>query len=114
MSEKNLRKNLYASFKKRAIYKRGLEVGKALSRHAPSDMEGIKNAFLTLDPDEGRMFSAEVLRSDAQGVDIRFNRCPLKEAWQEAGLSDKETAKICAIAARVDNGTFEGAGVAFY
>ena len=57
--------------------------------------------------------TAEVLRCDAGGVDIKFHRCPLREAWQEAGLSDEDTAKICAIAARVDNGTFEGPALSF-
>jgi hypothetical protein len=140
MSEQDLRNALYGSFKnrammyyhifdelrkeigeerataimKRAIYKRGLQIGKPLAKYGPDDLEGLKNAFLGLDPDEGRMFSAEILRSDAEGVDIKFHRCPLREAWQEAGLSDEETAKICAIAARVDNGTFEGAGFEFY
>jgi hypothetical protein len=104
-----------AAIMKRGIYKRGVEIGKQLlAKYGPDDLEGLKNAFLGLDPDEGRMFSAEVLRSDAEGVDIRFHRCPLREAWQEAGVSDEETAKICAIAARVDNGTFEGAGFEFF
>jgi hypothetical protein len=140
MPEETLRQNLYASFKnrammyyhlfdemrkemgeekaavimKRAIYQRGLEIGKQLAPYGPGDLEGVKKAFLALDPDEGRMFSAEVLRSDAEGVDLKFHRCPLREAWQEAGLSDEETAKICEIAARVDNGTFEGAGFEFW
>lgn len=140
VSEKELRNALYGSFKnrammyyyifdemrqeigeerasaimKRAIYKRGLEIGKQLAKYGPDNLEGLKDAFLGLDPDEGRMFSAEILRCDAGGVDIKFHRCPLREAWQEAGLSDEDTAKICAIAARVDNGTFEGAGFEFF
>ena len=36
-------------------------------------------------PDGGRMFEPEVTRADAGGVDIKFHRCPLKEAWLEAG-----------------------------
>jgi hypothetical protein len=39
--------------------------------------------------------------------------CPLKEAYQEAGLSDQEIARMCDIAAEVDYGTFEGAGFQF-
>ncbi|MDO8956173.1 MAG: L-2-amino-thiazoline-4-carboxylic acid hydrolase, partial [Deltaproteobacteria bacterium] len=61
---------------KKAIYKRGLEIGKQLAQYGPDDLEGLKNAFLALDPDEGKMFSAEVLRCDAQGLDIKFHRCP--------------------------------------
>lgn len=140
MSEQDLRKNLYGSFKnrammyyhifdemrqeigeekataimKRAIYNRGLEVGKAMAKYGPANMEGLKKAFVALDPDEGRMFKAEVLRCNAEGLDIRFHGCPLRDAWQESGLNDEETAKICSIAAAVDIGTFEGAGFKFF
>lgn len=112
---KELGERKAAAIMKRAIFRRGLEIGRQLlAKYAPNDLEGLKNAFLALDPDEGKMFAAEVLRSNAQGVDIKFHRCPLREAWQEAGLSNEDAAKLCAIAARVDNGTFAGAGFDFY
>ncbi len=139
MSEQDLRNSLYGSFKNRAmmyyhifdemrkeigeekateiitrgIYKRGLEIGQQFAAYGPSDMNGLKDAFLGFVPDDGKMFQPELLRCDAEGIDIQFHRCPLKEAWQEAGLSDDEVAKMCKIAARVDNGTFEGAGFKF-
>ena len=59
------------------------------------------------------MFDPEVERSDAEALDIKFRRCPLKEAWQEAGLSDADVATMCEIAAEIDVGTFEGAGFCF-
>jgi hypothetical protein len=102
-----------AEIMKRGIYKRGLEVGSHFAKYGPADLEGLKNAFLAFIPDEGKMFEPELERCDSGGVDIKFHRCPLKEAWQEAGLGDDEVAKMCDIAARVDNGTFEGAGFAF-
>ncbi len=137
MSEEAQRKALYASFKnrgmmyyhifeelrkevgeekateimKRAIYNRGLEIGKRFAQYAPADMEGIKNAFLAFIPDEGRMFEPEIIRCDSGGVDIKMQGCPLKAAWQEAGLSDEVIAKMCDIAGSVDLGTFEGAGL---
>ena len=98
----------------RAIYKRGLQKGKAkYGRFAPGDMEGLKDAFVGGMVDGGRLFRPEVLRCDADGLDIKFHGCPLREAWQEAGLPDEEVATICRIAARVDNGTFESAGFRF-
>jgi hypothetical protein len=60
------------------------------------------------------MFKAEVLRCDQEGLDLKFHGCPLRDAWQEAGLNDRETAKICSLAAAVDIGTFEGAGFDFF
>ncbi len=139
MSANQLREQLYGSFKnrammyyhifqelqeeigeekateimKRGIYRRGLEIGLRFKQFAPADLVGLKDAFLAFVPDEGRMFDPKVLRCDAEALKIKMRSCPLKEAWLEAGLSDRQTAKMCNIAAVVDNGTFEGAGFAF-
>ncbi len=102
-----------AEIMKRAIYRRGLEIGKRFAKHPCDDMEAIKDAFLAFVPDDGALFDPELRRCDAGGVDIKFHRCPLKEAWQEAGVPEDDVAKLCHIAGRVDNGTFEGAGFAF-
>jgi predicted ArsR family transcriptional regulator len=102
-----------ADIMKRAIYRRGTEVGRAFARYAPADLDGLRRAFVGMVPDEGRMFAPEVTRADAGGLDIKFHRCPLKEAWQEAGVAESDIATLCHIAGRVDNGTFEGAGFAF-
>ena len=59
------------------------------------------------------MFAPRVERCDAAALDITLQRCPLKEAWQEAGLSGADVATLCRIAGRVDNGTFEAAGFEF-
>ena len=103
MPEEDLREQLYASYKnrammyyyifeelrkelgddkaaeimKRGIYNRGVEIGKKYASFSPKDLEG------------------------------------LKEAWQEAGLGEQEIARMCDIAAVVDYGTFEGAGFRF-
>jgi hypothetical protein len=141
MSEETLRRQLYDSFKNRAmiyyliydelrsecgeeraaevlgraIYRRGAEKGREnFSRFAPNDLTGLLKSFLAGIPDEGQMFQPEVLKSDDTGVDIKFHACPLREAWQEAGLPDDEIAAICRIAARIDNGTFEAAGFEFH
>ena len=79
----------------------------------PGDLAGLKTAFLDGIPDGGRMFQPEVLQSDAELLDIKFHACPLRELWRESGLSDAEIAALCHIAARIDNGTFEGAGFQF-
>jgi hypothetical protein len=140
MSEETLRRQLYDSYKNRAmiyrlifeelrdelgperaeavlmraIYRRGVEIGSCrFARFAPDDLPGLEGAFLDGIPDERRMFQPEVLRSEADAIDIKFHACPLREAWQEAGLPDEEVATLCRIAARIDNGTFEGAGFSF-
>ena len=139
MSKNILREELYAAFKnrammyyhiycelteevgeqkateimKRGIYRRGVEIGRRFQRYAPKDLDGLRGAFLGGVPDGGHMFQPAVLHCDETRLDIQLNRCPLKEAWEEAGLSDGEIARLCDIAAAVDDGTFEGAGFTF-
>ncbi len=99
---------------KKAVYNRGLSIGRRLASYAPDDFEGLRDAFIQdLHPDGGRMFTPEVIRCDSGGLDIQHHTCPLKEAYIEAGLSGRETAIMLEIAAQVDYGTFEGAGFSF-
>ena len=140
MIEEKLRTELYESFKNRAviyylifeelrtelgaaraeeilsraIYRRGQQQGRErYARFAPADLAGLKTAFLAGVADDGRMFQPEVLRSDAQQLDIKFHACPLRDAWLAAGLGPEDVATLCRIASRVDYGTFEGAGFRF-
>lgn len=139
MAEEKLREQLYNSYKNRAIlywlifdemskevgeekaseimmraiYARGRQKGAKYAKYAPNDLAGLKEAFVGGLADEGRMFDPDIIRDEADGLDIKFRRCPLKEAWFEIGLSEEDVARMCRIAARVDNGTFEGAGFNF-
>jgi len=140
MSEEKLRRQLYASFANRAhiyrllfdelrselgveraaelmgraIYQRGVQMGSRYASFAPRDMEGLKRAILEGMTDDGAMFAPEVVRCDAKGLDIKLHRCPLKQAWLDAGLAEEAVATLCRIAGRIDNGTFEGAGFRFH
>ncbi len=139
MTEEALRNELYAAFKNRAmmyhhifeelraeigderaerimktaIRKRGLEIGRKFASFGPADLAGLRDAFVAGVPDGGEMFDPEVLACDEGRLEIQLRRCPLKDAWQEAGLDDGQVAKLCDIAAAVDGGTFEGAGFSF-
>ena len=104
-----------AAILKRAIYKRGLDVGKMLAEYGPGDLKGLKDAFFEkVVPYDGSMFAPEVISCDSEELNIKFHRCPLKEAYLEAGLSEDETATMLDIAAQVDYGIFEGAGFSFH
>jgi predicted ArsR family transcriptional regulator len=98
---------------KKAIYRRGREIGRRFAGYGPADLAGLRDAFLDFVPDRGRLFQPEVRRADDQALEIKFHACPLKEAWQTAGLSDERIATLCRIAGVVDNGTFEAAGFGF-
>jgi hypothetical protein len=95
---------------KKAIYRRGCEIGRQFERFGPADLEGLKTAFLDTIPDGGKVFDPEVLACDGARLEVQLRRCPLKEAWQEAGLPEREVARMCEIAGIIDNGTFEAAG----
>ncbi|HUJ74633.1 MAG TPA: L-2-amino-thiazoline-4-carboxylic acid hydrolase [bacterium] len=96
-----------------AIYQFGLRIGKRFARYAPDDLAGLRDAFLRFVPDGGASYQPEVLRCDADALDIKIGRCLLKDAWHAAGVSDADVMKLCRIAGRQDNGTFEGAGFLF-
>jgi hypothetical protein len=139
MSEKQLLSQLYDSFKNRAmiyylifdelraelgdgraeellsraIYRRGELLGKKYAPLAPDNLAGLKTAFLGGIADDGRMFQPEIVRSDAEGLDIKFHACPLRDAWLEAGLPDEDVATLCRIASQIDDGMFEAAGFRF-
>ncbi len=98
---------------KRAIYRRGTEVGAKYAQYAPADLAGLCEAFAVGSESHRWLFEPEVERCDAEGLDVKHRRCPLKEAWQEMGLSGDEVALMCEIAAVVDNGTFAAAGFRF-
>jgi len=96
----------------RAIERRGRSAGRALAQFAPVDFDGLCKAFLKGVPGEGALFAPEILRCDQNGVEIQFHACPLKDAWEDAGLGADKRALLCRIAGKVDKGMFEAAGFA--
>lgn len=98
----------------RAIYRRGLMRSEKYKPFAPADLAGLRDAFLSGLADGGRMFQPLVTRCDSEALDIKFQACPLRETWQRLGLSDELVATLCRIAAKIDDGTFLGAGFGFH
>jgi hypothetical protein len=97
----------------RAIYRRGEQIGQQFKPYGPGDLAGLQEAFLAIVADGGRMFDPQVQRSGADGLDINLEACPLKEAWEELGLSEEDRVTMCRIAGEIDKGTFEAAGFEF-
>jgi hypothetical protein len=95
----------------RAIYARGREVADAaFAQFGPNDAVALGEAFLALSPDEGRLFPTEVSPEGAEAITVKVLRCPLKDAWVEAGVSEEEVAILCRMAGRFDTGLFERSG----
>jgi len=96
----------------RTIERLGREVGEAHYQPLGPDAHAVGEAFLKASPAGGLMYPTEVERHD-DGIDIRVERCPLKDAWIGAGLSPARVAALCRIAGAFDKGLFEAAGIGF-
>ncbi len=97
----------------RTIEKRGQELAAmAFADFGPNEARAIGEAFLSVSPDEGRMYPTDVERSET-GIAFKVRRCPLKDAWVEAGVDEAKLATLCRIAGAFDRGLFEATGVRF-
>ena len=97
----------------RTIEQRGKEVAaRVFAAFGPNDAPAIGEAFLAVSPDGGRMYPTDVERSEGR-IAFKVRRCPLKDAWVEAGVGDEKLATLCRIAGAFDRGLFEAIGVRF-
>lgn len=98
----------------RAIERRGVAAGRALfgAMTSPTPAQ-VAERFLSVSPGDGTLWPHKVEHGADGSVAIAVHRCPLKEAWTEAGLSPADMQRMCRIAGRFDNGCFGEAGVGF-
>jgi hypothetical protein len=97
---------------KRAIFRRGLEVG-AKYREAgrAGDLEAVAEAFCGGSPADGELFDPGVEKLEDGRLVLRMRACPLVDAWRKHGVPAEKIDTLCQIAAAVDEGTFEDAGL---
>ena len=98
---------------KRAIFRRGLEVGRRYKAAAQAgDLDEVGRLFIEGSPSEGALFEPAVDEAPQGGRTVlRMTACPLADAWKDAGYGAEKIDLLCDIAAAVDEGTFEGAGL---
>lgn len=97
---------------RRAIYEHGVEIGEKYRQAAEEgDLEEIGAIFCEGSPCDGALFEPGVEEFGTSRIVLRMTACPLVEAWREHGVPDYEIDILCGIAAAVDEGTFEGAGL---
>jgi hypothetical protein len=101
-----------AAVMKRAIHRRGLDVGLKYRQAASSgDLDEVGRIFVEGSPVEGALFTPGVEELEQDVIVLRMESCPLVDAWKAQGLDDAEVDMLCEIAAAVDEGTFESAGL---
>ena len=97
---------------KRAIYRRGLEVGRKYAAAAEAgNLAEVGRIFVDGSPCGGTFFEPAIEEIEDGRLVLRMCACPLVDAWRAAGLSAEKIDTLCEIAAAVDEGTFEGAGL---
>ncbi len=96
-----------------ATHRLGAANAGPLAEFAPHDLAGLRLAFLGAMPVPDALFKPEVLREDADHLDIEFHSCPLVKTWKEMGRSDDDIERLCQGARAVDHGLFTGAGFSF-
>ncbi len=97
---------------KRAIHKRGLDVGlKYRPAAGAGDLDEVARIFVEGSPAGGSLFTPGVESLAGEVVVLRMTSCPLVDAWRKEGRSEVEVDRLCEIAAAVDEGTFESAGL---
>jgi hypothetical protein len=110
--EQSIGREAAVELMKRAIYRRGLEVGRKYAKAAEhADVVEVGRIFCDGSPCEGGMFEPGVEETEDGRIVLRMTACPLVEAWRALGLPAEEIDTLCEIAAAVDEGTFEGAGL---
>jgi len=95
----------------RVMHQRSAGAGKRFLSDC-SDMTLLRERFIHFLPDHGGLFDIETTRCDAAGLGLKFQTCPVKEAYEEAGLPPERMQVLLRIAGGGDVGLFEGAGFA--
>lgn len=96
----------------RAIHRRGTEVGEKYRPAGISgDLDEVARIFCDGSPCDGTLFEPGVEEMAEDRLVLRMEACPLVDAWRSEGLEPEEIDTMCRIAAAVDEGTFERAGL---
>jgi hypothetical protein len=96
-----------------ATRRMGETAGGQFADLGPDKLVALKERFLGGIPAGDILFKPEVRRCDDERLEIKFHRCPLKEAWQAMGRSDEDLELLCKAGGAIDGGLFKAAGFVF-
>lgn len=96
----------WEDFGSAAVRRCGLSQGKNLVKKGGTDsLKGLKKTLFTKAAQ--LVFEMDILESTDDKLSIDFHYCPLVKAWQKAGCTDEEIARLCDIAMCGDHGIGE-------
>ncbi|MBQ8210141.1 MAG: L-2-amino-thiazoline-4-carboxylic acid hydrolase [Clostridia bacterium] len=96
----------WEDFGSAAVKRCGLSQGAGLVKKGNTDsLVGLKKTLFTK-PAQW-VFEMDIIKSTDDELNINFHYCPLVKAWQKAGCTDEEIAKLCDIAMCGDRGIGE-------
>ncbi len=96
----------WEDFAPAAIRRCGLSQGAGLvSKGGTVSLKGLRRTLFTKAAQ--LVFEMDVKESTDEKLSIDFHYCPLVKAWQKAGCSDEEIARLCDIAMCGDHGIGE-------
>lgn len=82
-----------------------MQGGNLVEKGGTDSLKGLKNTLFTKSAQI--VFEMDVKKSTDDELFIDFHYCPLVKAWQKAGCSDEEIARLCDIAMCGDHGIGE-------
>ena len=101
----------WSDFGSAAVRRCGLSQGAELVKKGGTDsLLGLKKTLFSKPAQ--LVFEMDIKESTDDRLSIDFHYCPLVKAWQKAGCSDEEIAKLCDIAMCGDHGIGEKYGSA--
>ena len=99
----------WSDFGSAAVRRCGLSQGAELVKKGGTDsLRGLKKTLFSKPAQ--LVFEMDIKESTDDRLSIDFHYCPLVKAWQKAGCSDEEIAKLCDIAMCGDHGIGEKYG----
>ena len=96
-----------------ATRRMGVTMGAKFADLGPANLVALKERFIGGIPAVDDIFAPEIRQCDDERLEIKFHRCPLKEAWQAMGRSDEDLELLCKAGGAIDGGLFKAAGFVF-
>ena len=96
-----------------ATRRMGVTMGAKFADLGPANLVALKERFIGGIPAVDVIFAPEVRQCDDERLEIKFHRCPLKDAWVAMGRSEEDLELLCKAGGAIDGGLFKAAGFVF-